>query len=88
MKKIQYWDWEDTFLTIVFTCIVCILGLAAFALFQDHSIKQYYVSAEEHYAYCVKASRSWQADTTVFCSSKIEEVTAYAKALNEQLRQK
>lgn len=84
------WGWSDTWLAIGTLIVACLLTVAGYAAFQDHTVQFYYMS--DHGAgatrsgYCIDGYRNWYAnDSGVFCSDDVQKTVAVLKELNEAL---
>lgn len=84
------WDWWDTFLVMALVFILALLCLGGVAIFQDHSIRFYYLSSHGvqggHNGYCIDGYREWTSnDTGVFCSDDINKTISIVKEMNAEL---
>jgi hypothetical protein len=84
----DYWDWEDTWLALVYTtCVIAIL-LGLTALCANHKITSYYLVASEGTKsglVCVASEILWDMDETVFCSTDPQKALDVMKQANEIL---
>lgn len=84
------WNWTDTWLAVLVVVCFSVLGLGAFAAFQDHSIRFYYLSDHGvnggHNGYCIDGYREWYSnDVAVFCSDDINKTLTVVKEMNAEL---
>jgi hypothetical protein len=83
--KLNDIDWENILglLGILVFSMVLFIGMTA--LTADHSVQNYYLDAGTSNGVCLKASRNWASDTTVYCSDDVIKVLVVMKTANEQL---
>ncbi len=87
---LKNWEWSDTFLMLLAVAILLIVGVVGYGVFQDHSIRFYYLS--DHginggkNGYCIDGYREWWTnDTGVFCSDDINKTITIVKEMNAEL---
>lgn len=84
-------DWMDIWGALLVLIVVALLSLGGYAIFQDHSIRFYYMSSQGsgmgRNGYCIDGYREWYSnDQGVFCSDDINKSIAVLKELNSGIK--
>src|ERR1700745_2402594 len=90
MKIFKDWYWIDSWAVVLILAALGLMGLGVYAMFQDHSIRFYYISdhgsGTSRNGDCISGYRNWWVnDTGVFCSDDIQKTLSVLKEMNDGL---